>query len=192
MESYQKNTESHGVRTLVFDFYAQHNAHQNNVAGVPLDDELFAEITAQTNKVLRANLLRSLDPSTSTSPAEIKRLIHNVSRTKSDIKKWLENPAQFTPYIDDVAIMYAYSFYPRVIDNLSTGERHMLAGMLWISADPWDEIAGQANERRMGDNAVGTPRRLRFEALSEPQKASLRALRAVSGASGYARWFGAK
>jgi len=68
----------------------------------------------------------------------------------------------------------------------------MLAGMLWISADPWDEIAGQANERRMGDNAVGTPRRLRFEALSEPQKASLRALRAVSGASGYARWFGAK
>lgn len=190
MESYQKNTESHAVRLLVFGFYEQHNAHQNNVAGVPLTDELFKKITAQTNAVLRADLLKSLDPSTDTK--EINRLIHNVSRTKSDIKKWLENPAQFTPFIDDVAIALAYSFYPHVIDNLSTGERHMLAGMLWSSGDPWDEIAGQANERRMGDNALGTPRRLRFEALSEAQKASLRTLRSVSGASGYARWFGAK
>lgn len=130
-------------RRLVFDLYAE--LHED----VPETDDVLPVTPALLTYIARA-----------TREA-------GMGVRREQIKVWLDNPARFSPHIDEVAVRRAIEFDWPVIDALTLDELEEATRRLKRRSDPWGVLiqSDLAPHTRDGEAVVevDVPRRDAFQ-----------------------------
>lgn len=105
-------------------------------------------------------------------PAMLRRVVDeavaSVRTHEATIIKWLSDPSEHTPHVDEVALRRALDFDWEAIRNLTALERSMFYGRLADMADPWSK--GEQDTPNGAVEVEPSPRRRRFLSATEAER----------------------